>query len=110
MLTRLSVRNFKSIREAEVRFGPLTCFLGHNGAGKSNLFDAIHFLGALAERDIGDAAAEVRRTDGGISSLDLIFRRDPDRIQHAEPLGVGHSRRRRDRSVQADRSGSASDG
>ena len=80
MLVSLSIKNFKSIREAHVRFGPFTCFVGHNGAGKSNLFDAIHFLGALAARDIAAAATEVRRTsDGGSSPLDLVFGRDPDR-------------------------------
>ena len=80
MLVRLSIKNFKSIREAHVRFGPFTCFVGHNGVGKSNLFDAIHFLGALADRDVAAAATEVRRTsDGGCSPLDLVFGRDPDR-------------------------------
>ena len=80
MLLRLSVKNFKSIREAHVRFGPFTCFIGHNGVGKSNLFDAIHFLGALTDRDIAAAAAEVRRaSDGGGSPLDLVFGRDPER-------------------------------
>ena len=62
MLVALSIKNFKSIREAHVRFGPFTCFIGHNGVGKSNLFDAIHFLSSLAERNISDAATEVRRT------------------------------------------------
>ena len=50
------------------------------GVGKSNLFDAIHFLSALAERDISEAASDVRRTsDGGYSPLDLVFGRDPSR-------------------------------
>ena len=80
MLVSLSIKNFKSIREAHVRFGPFTCFIGHNGVGKSNLFDAIHFLSALTDRDISDAATEVRRTsDGGYSPLDLVFGRDPGR-------------------------------
>ena len=80
MLLSLKIKNFKSIREANVRFGPFTCFLGHNGVGKSNLFDAIHFLSNLAEREISDAAAEVRRTsDGGHSPLDLVFGRDQHR-------------------------------
>ncbi len=34
MLVTLSIKNFKSIREAHVRFGPFTCFIGHNGVGK----------------------------------------------------------------------------
>jgi predicted ATPase len=80
MLVALSVRNFKSIREARLRFGALTCLIGHNGVGKSNLFDAIQFLGLLAERDISEAAAEVKSTsDGTYSPLDLVFGRDPGR-------------------------------
>ena len=80
MLVALSIKNFKSIREARVRFGELTCLIGHNGVGKSNLFDAIHFLSALAERDISEAAAEVKSTsDGSYSPLDLVFGRDPHR-------------------------------
>lgn len=80
MLVALSIKNFKSIREAHVRFGPFTCFIGHNGVGKSNLFDAIHFLSELAERDISEAANDVRRTsDGGYSPLDLVFGRDQNR-------------------------------
>ena len=80
MLLTLTIKNFKSIREAHVRFGPFTCFIGHNGVGKSNLFDAIQFLSALAERDIADAATAVRHTsDGGYSPLDLVFGRDSGR-------------------------------
>lgn len=78
MLLRLSVSNFKSIRAAQVRFGPLTCLLGHNGVGKSNLFDAVQFLSLLADRDVYGAASDVRRSSGGSSSpLDLIRGRDP---------------------------------
>lgn len=79
MLLALSVKNFKSIRDATVRFGSLTCLIGHNGVGKSNLFDAIHFLSLLADRDIHQATAEVRRTsEGSTSALDLVFGRDPN--------------------------------
>jgi predicted ATPase len=78
VLLALSVKNFKSIRETRVRFGALTCIIGHNGVGKSNLFDAIHFLSLLAENDIYRATVEVRRTsEGSYSPLDLVFGRDP---------------------------------
>lgn len=81
MLISLTVKNFKSIRSERVQFGPLTCLLGHNGVGKSNLFDAIHFLSALSTQEIHSAATEVRRTaDGTSSPLDLVFARDPDNL------------------------------
>lgn len=77
MLLSLSVKNFKNIKNARVRFGPFTCLIGHNGVGKSNLFDAIHFLSELAERDVSEAAVEVRRaSSGGHSPLDLVFERN----------------------------------
>ena len=34
MLVSLSIKHFKSIRQAHIRFGPFTCFTGHNGEGK----------------------------------------------------------------------------
>ena len=78
MLVALSVKNFKGIKEARVRFGPFTCLVGHNGVGKSNMFDAIYFLSQLAERDISEAAEKVRHTTvGGYSPLDLVFGREP---------------------------------
>jgi hypothetical protein len=33
MLIRLKVKGFKSLADVEVRFGPLTCVIGPNGAG-----------------------------------------------------------------------------
>ncbi|MCY4620903.1 MAG: AAA family ATPase [bacterium] len=79
MLLALTVKNFKSIREARIRFGPFTCFVGHNGVGKSNLFDAIHFLSLLSNNDVSMATRRVRRTAPDSSSpLDLIYGRNPD--------------------------------
>ncbi len=41
----LSIVNYKNIGEAEIKFSPrLNCFVGGNGAGKTNFFDAIYFL------------------------------------------------------------------
>lgn len=60
MLTRLKVNGFKNLLDVDLRFGPFTCIAGPNGVGKSNLFDAIAFLGSLAEKSLAEAAAEVR--------------------------------------------------
>jgi predicted ATPase len=60
MLTRLEVDGFKNLFNLRVDLGPFTCIAGANGAGKSNLFDAIQFLSLLASRPLIDAAQEVR--------------------------------------------------
>jgi DNA replication and repair protein RecF len=44
-LTNLSITQFKNITEAELDFSPaLNCFVGNNGAGKTTILDAIHYL------------------------------------------------------------------
>jgi len=44
-LTKLSVLNFKNYSEATLQFsGEVSAFTGANGAGKTNLLDAIHYL------------------------------------------------------------------
>lgn len=60
MLTRLKVSGFKNLVDVDVRFGPFTCIAGGNGVGKSNLFDAIRFLSALADKTLIEAAQLVR--------------------------------------------------
>lgn len=64
MLTRLEVDGFKNLVDVKIDFGAFTCIAGENGTGKSNVFDAIHFLSLLAERSLLDAAQEVRGIHG----------------------------------------------
>ena len=70
MLTRFKVSGFKNLLDLDARFGPFTCIIGPNGIGKSNLFDAIHFLSLLADRPLMDAAAAVR--DSGRKARDIL--------------------------------------
>ena len=44
MITRLQVRNFKSLREVDVNLGPLNVLVGLNMSGKSNILDVFAFL------------------------------------------------------------------
>ncbi len=48
MLTRFEVRGFKSLVNATVDLGAVNIFIGANGSGKSNLLEAIGFLGAVS--------------------------------------------------------------
>ena len=75
MLTRLRVSGFKSLVEVDVRFGPFTCIAGPNAAGKSNLFDAIAFLRALADRPLLEAALAVRGESEPANDPRSIFHR-----------------------------------
>jgi predicted ATPase len=85
MLLRLHVKGFKNLRDVEVRFGPITCFVGHNGAGKSNLFDALHFLRLLADNEIPTAAARVRTpSSGSFGPRDLFWDASPERAMSFE--------------------------
>ncbi len=75
MLTRLQVSGFKKLVDVDVRFGPFTCIAGANGTGKSNLFDAIQFLGRLASDTFVDAAASIRAEEDKASSVLSLFHR-----------------------------------
>ena len=75
MLTRLKVSGFKNLVDVDVPLGPFTCIAGANGTGKSNLFDAIQFLSALADHTLVDAAQLVRSEEGRTGDVRNLFYR-----------------------------------
>ena len=44
MISRIAIKNFRSLRDVELRPGPLTVLIGPNGSGKSNILDALRLL------------------------------------------------------------------
>ena len=44
MISRVAIKNFRSLKDVELRPGPLTVLIGPNGSGKSNILDALKFL------------------------------------------------------------------
>jgi len=79
MLTRLKVSGFKNLVDVDIRFGPFTCIAGANGTGKSNLFDAIHFLSLLMDHSLIEAAMSVRSDKERASDPRSIFHRVGDK-------------------------------
>lgn len=71
MLTRLEVDGFKTFEGLAIDLAPFTAIVGTNAAGKSNLFDVIQLLAALATRDVAEAVKDLRG-----EPLEL-FRRTP---------------------------------
>ena len=64
MLRALRLENFKSYRQAEMPFGPLTLLLGANASGKSNAIEALRLLSWLAQGNrLGTIQYDVQRSD-----------------------------------------------
>jgi predicted ATPase len=101
MLRRLSIKDFKSLADVEVRFPALTVLFGPNAAGKSNLLDAVQALSRIGtSRTLSEALSEPIRgypieafafPAGGLAALlnmkDVRFKLDAD-------LDVGRDRYR----------------
>ncbi|NED12271.1 AAA family ATPase [Streptomyces sp. SID9124] len=82
-LTRVRLRHYRSIAEADVSLGQLLLLVGPNGSGKSNFLDALRLLSDSLQTSLDQAlrsrggVAEVRRRSTGHPthfSLDLEFR------------------------------------
>lgn len=72
LIKRIEVSNFKSLVHTNIELGPVTFLVGKNATGKSNLLDAIDFVGDALYSDVDLAL----RDRGGISS---VFTRMPQR-------------------------------
>ncbi|MDL2320399.1 DNA replication and repair protein RecF [Alistipes sp. OttesenSCG-928-B03] len=63
-LRKLSVIGFKNLEQAEVAFtSRLNCFVGSNGAGKTNVVDAVHYLSMCKSALVMTDAQSVRHGD-----------------------------------------------
>ncbi|ETR72680.1 MAG: hypothetical protein OMM_07386 [Candidatus Magnetoglobus multicellularis str. Araruama] len=60
MLTKIGVRNFKSIINQEFFPGLMNIFIGANGSGKSNILEAIGVLSAAASGIVDDESLQRR--------------------------------------------------
>ena len=55
-LTRLQVKNFKSLADVSVELRPINVLFGPNGSGKSTLLEALQLVGDCVSRDVEEAA------------------------------------------------------
>ena len=61
MIKRLKVSGYKSLRDAEVHFQPLSVIFGPNAAGKSNLLDAMNLVSRMVTQRTLKEAFEKHR-------------------------------------------------
>ena len=70
-ITRVILKNYKSIAACDVQLGPLMFLVGPNGAGKSNFLDALRFVADALNSSLDHALRDrggindVRRRSGG---------------------------------------------
>lgn len=69
MIRRIQIDGFKSIVSQTIELGRLNCFIGANGAGKSNVLEAIGVLGAAANGKVDDEALLRRGVRPGVPRL-----------------------------------------
>src|SRR5215207_5402873 len=69
-VTRLQLRDFRSYERAELRVGPgLTVLAGHNGAGKTNLLEALYFACTGRSPRTSNERELVRRGGEGVARV-----------------------------------------
>jgi len=79
-LQRLDLHDFRNFAEARVEFGPrFTVLFGHNGAGKTNVLEALWLLATLRSFRVTDLGLLVRREAAAAS---VVLR------GHDEALGL----------------------
>jgi predicted ATPase len=55
MITRVQVKNYRSIADVDVSLGPLTVLVGRNGTGKSTFLDVLRFVRDALRHGLDDA-------------------------------------------------------
>lgn len=65
MITRLTVRAFKSLREFSIEPQRMNLLIGANGTGKTNFADLIAFIAALCRRGLSETISDA----GGLSQV-----------------------------------------
>ncbi len=70
MITRIHINGFKTFLDFDLTLGPFQVIVGANGTGKSNLFDALHLLAQLGEKNVYEAFQAVR---GNVEELFTLY-------------------------------------
>lgn len=69
MISELKIEGFKSLHSLKLELGRINCFIGANGAGKSNILEALGVLGAAASGTIDDESLMRRGVRPGLPRL-----------------------------------------
>lgn len=77
MITRVQVKNYRSLADVDVTLGPLTVLVGRNGTGKSTFLDVLRFVRDALRHGLEDAIVARH----GITSLRRWSPRKPYNVE-----------------------------
>lgn len=91
MINKIYIESFKSLEKTEIELGLLNVFVGANGAGKSNLLEAIGVLSAAADGKVTDQTLLQRGVRPGVPKLYKSAFPSNDKRQASHIFFSGHS-------------------
>ena len=86
-LEKLTIKNFKSIREQTLALGNLNVFVGGNGSGKSNLIEVFRFLREIVNQNL----AGYTGIKGGANALLHFGRKKSPGMSFSLEFGEGNT-------------------
>jgi predicted ATPase len=96
-ISRVVLRNYKSIRDCDVSLGPITFLVGPNGAGKSNFLEALRFLSFALDNSLERALdsrsgfRSIVRRGADTVYFELVLRlQDEKTASYLVEIGAGH--------------------
>lgn len=87
IIKKLSLYNFKNHTEKKFDFSPqINCFVGNNGAGKTNILDALHYL-SVGKSFLGNTDVNNIREEEDFFTIDAEIKNDgsEDIIKISQP-------------------------
>lgn len=84
-IKKIRIRNFKCIKDLEIKLAPLTIFVGPNGSGKSSILEALALMSQCSKRNVPIISESAIK--GGEDSLveydevrSILYKRRIDKI------------------------------
>lgn len=87
IINKLNLYNFKNHSEKKFEFSPqINCFVGNNGAGKTNILDALHYL-SVGKSFLGNTDTNNIKKDEDFFTIDAEIQNDDseDIIKISQP-------------------------
>ena len=89
ILEKLTLLNYKNIAETTLQLSPkINCFIGHNGAGKTNVLDAVYYL-SFCHSVSNPSDSQVIRHGQELMMLEGRYAHDLQRVTAQEAADSG---------------------